>query len=154
MLCSVEGCGREAEYKTAVLCQKHYFRIRRNGKIETLLEEKKRKLGYTRQYRVPFASPRGNYQRLYEPDHPLRDKSGYVAEHRMIVFAKYGWDLPVCELCGVSLEWNTCHVDHIDNDPTNNKPENLRPLCRVCNTTRDYPERHTFKRATQLPITA
>jgi hypothetical protein len=144
MKCKVEGCGRDAQYKLAQLCQKHYFRIRRNGKIETLLDAKRRELGYTRQYRVTFPGGKG-YQRLYEPEHPLRDTQGYVAEHRLVVFARYEWNLPDCELCGVPLDWATCHIDHIDNDPSNNKPDNLRPLCRVCNTTRDYPEQHTIR---------
>lgn len=31
MNCRVDGCGREAAYKKARLCQKHYFRVRRTG---------------------------------------------------------------------------------------------------------------------------
>lgn len=44
MKCIADDCNREAEYKEACLCQKHYFRVRRNG--HTNLLEK------TRQYRV------------------------------------------------------------------------------------------------------
>lgn len=150
MLCSVNGCGREARYKGMQLCQKHYFRMWRNGKIETKLEEKKRILGYTRVYRVTI--PGKGYQRLYEPDHPLRDSHGYVAEHRMVVFADIGWDVPPCELCGKPLDWKTCHIDHIDRDVTNNNRSNLRPLCRVCNTTRDYPEQHTLSKNRAITI--
>lgn len=29
MQCRVDGCGRDAQYKTAQLCQMHYFRIAR-----------------------------------------------------------------------------------------------------------------------------
>ncbi|WP_186158968.1 HNH endonuclease signature motif containing protein [Burkholderia gladioli] len=54
----------------------------------------------------------------------------------MIVYGKYGDDLPPCELCGKVLNWRTVHVDHIDENPSNNDPTNLRPLCRGCNVSR------------------
>ena len=142
MKCHVEGCGRDARYKTAQLCQKHYFRIRRNDSIETVLEKKKRETGITRQPRVTM--PGKGYQRLYDPAHPLADTQGYVSEHRKIVYARYGDVLPGCELCGVAVNWETVHIDHIDRDVKNNAPDNLRPLCRNCNTRRDMPPAHTF----------
>ena len=33
MRCEAEGCNLEAVYKAACLCQKHYFRFRRNGDL-------------------------------------------------------------------------------------------------------------------------
>jgi hypothetical protein len=44
-----------------------------------------------------------------------------------------------CELCGCGLTWKTCQADHIDENPRNNARENLRPLCRRCNTWRSMP---------------
>jgi HNH endonuclease. len=90
--------------------------------------------------------PGRGYQRLYEPTHPLTDTSGYVSEHRMVVYARYGVNLPNCEICGKSSSWATSHIDHRDNDPKNNHPDNLRPLCPGCNTWRDMPPLHTFDR--------
>ena len=133
MRCRVDGCERETRYKAAQLCQKHYFRLWRNGSFD---------LKRSRVYRVTM--PGKGYQRLYEPNHPLAAKDGVVSEHRMIVFAKYGWELPGCELCGKAVDWTTVHIDHKDRDVKNNAPDNLRPLCRVCNTFRDYPKQHTF----------
>lgn len=144
MQCRVDGCGRAAQYKTAQLCQKHYFRVRRNGDTSLVLEKKKRDVGYSRLYRVTM--PGRGYQRVYEPHHPLADKGGYVSEHRMVVWDKYGDNLPDCEICGKPSSWATSHIDHIDNDPKNNHIDNLRPLCPGCNTWRDMPPLHTFSR--------
>lgn len=144
MKCKIDGCGRDAQYKAAQLCQKHYFRIRRNGDIELVMDRKKRLTGYSRQPRVVM--PGKGYIYLYEPDHPLASSQGYVAEHRKVVFDLFGWSLPPCDICGKQTNWETCHVDHIDCVVSNNAPENLRPVCRPCNTFRNYPEQHTMKR--------
>jgi len=70
------------------------------------------------------------------PDHPLADSTGQVWEHRKIVYDRIGDVVPPCELCGKPLTWTIAHIDHIDEDPSNNDPKNLRPLCSTCNTHR------------------
>jgi 5-methylcytosine-specific restriction endonuclease McrA len=51
---------------------------------------------------------------------------------------------PFCTLCGRRAEDGVrLEVDHIDNDPTNNRNSNLQILCALCNTgkyhsSRDY----------------
>lgn len=140
-LCKIEGCGREAQYKEQGVCQKHYFRFRRNGSYDTLPRS-------PRAQRVEM--PGKGYQRVFDPGHVLADGGGYVAEHRKIVYSRFGDTLPPCELCGAALDWKTCHIDHIDEDVRNNTPENLRPLCRPCNTFRKYPEQHTLAGRTAL----
>lgn len=134
MKCSVPECDREAQYKSVCLCQKHYFRKYRYGTTELV-----RKPSIGRKI-----TPNG-YVRVYVGTHILKTYGGYIFEHRKVAFEKYGINLPDCELCGIELNWNVCHIDHIDNDRQNNAPVNLRPLCRGCNTRREYPEAHTMK---------
>jgi 5-methylcytosine-specific restriction endonuclease McrA len=125
MLCKIDGCGRTAMYTEMGVCQKHYFRFRRNGVFETKDRNPKER----------YENGRG-YFSVYEPSHPLSSKGGLLSEHRMIVYAKHGENLPDCELCGAPVKWATCHVDHKDENPGNNDPDNLRAVCRGCNTGR------------------
>ncbi len=46
-----------------------------------------------------------------------------------------------CVLCGATAATTELEVDHIDNNPRNNKEENLRTLCHECNTGRPSPHR-------------
>lgn len=124
MTCKIDGCCRKIMYKAQSVCQMHYFRFMRNGIYETIL---------SRKYRI--TNPAG-YQKIFEPDHFLANSDGYVYEHRFIVFNQYGHNLPDCEICGDTIKWDTCHIDHIDEDVTNNNMDNIRPVCRGCNTGR------------------
>ena len=124
--CSVEGCERSASYKSACLCQKHYFRLRRNGSVHLLPKTP----GKTRRLNAK------GYVMIKEPGHPLAMCDGWVYEHRKVMFAQYGEDLPDCDLCGAPTNWSTCHVDHKDQTVDNNVISNLRPVCRGCNTSR------------------
>lgn len=135
MLCCVEACDREAHYKEAALCQKHYFRLRRNGTAQTVRKKA----------RPRVEMPHG-YQWVHDPSHPLRHKNGYVAEHRAVLYAAIGPAPMLCELCGVGLTWKTCKVDHIDNNPRNNERTNLRPTCNTCNSHRGIGPAHRWSR--------
>lgn len=131
MICTANDCGRNAV--GLKLCQKHYFRLRRNGTTDYM------------GMRAPDGSPhlramrkenQKGYQMLYEPTHPLAMKDGFVYEHRKVVYERYGDALPDCEICGAPTNWLTCHVDHRDESVANNAFANLRPVCRGCNTSR------------------
>lgn len=125
--CKVDGCERSAMYKADQVCQKHYFRMMRNGTYDVVKKDRKERI----------ENPAG-YQLIYNPAHPLAQANGYVYEHRMVAHEKYGENLPPCELCGKATSWKayTTHIDHIDEDVRNNNPENLRPLCNGCNSRR------------------
>lgn len=124
-MCCVSGCDRAANYKGKGLCQKHYFRQWRYGTTDLVRSAKPR-----------HETPDG-YQWLHDPAHPLKHrKGGYVAEHRAVLFADIGPGPMSCALCARDLTWQTCKVDHIDNDVRNNVLSNLRPTCNLCNTRR------------------
>lgn len=131
-MCKVKGCNRLSVYKNDDVCQMHYFRYMRN---ETYDLKRKRK------YR--HSNDRG-YQLLYIPDHPLSHSRGYVYEHRYVIYDKYGENIPNCQICGKETSWEPyfTHIDHIDNDVTNNDERNLRVLCNACNTVRGKSDAH------------
>lgn len=112
----------------------HYFRYMRNGHYDLKEERKPPKLR-GRKYRRTHSS---GYQVLYEPNHPLSNKDGYVYEHRFVMHSHIGDNVPGCEICGKACSWEPyfTHIDHIDNDKSNNKIENLRVLCNHCNSSR------------------
>lgn len=126
MTCKIDGCETAIMYKADKVCQKHYFRMMRYGTYD---------LVRARKYRIQ--NPAG-YQKLYEPKHPLANADSYVYEHRKVYFDEISCEVSVCAMCGNGESWDTCHIDHIDDDVTNNSKENLRALCRGCNVFRAH----------------
>ena len=129
MMCKVDGCGRSAMYKEKRLCQMHYFRFMRNGSYDLLPTSRI----YRRQ------NPAG-YQMLFEPNHKLSHSNGYVYEHRMVYHDQIDDNPKNCSICGKGIDWQSLHIDHIDDDVTNNCSSNLRATCRACNTMQGHNE--------------
>jgi hypothetical protein len=82
------------------------------------------------------------YVRALVPGHPMADPRGWGFEHRMVLYDKLGGANPNCHWCGAVLTWGTLHTDHLDDDKTNNAPENLAPSCSGCNTARGIRRKH------------
>jgi len=135
--CKIEGCTREVWYLRDGVCQTHYCRFRRYGTYELTKSGKAK----------PRIEHSDGYQLINVKDHPLLTKGQiYVYEHRYLIYEKYGENLPPCELCGKLLDWSNCHIDHVDENVKNNDINNLRPLCRICNTRRNPKLRqHEYK---------
>lgn len=122
-VCTVDGCEMAPRWPTAELCEMHYGRIRRNGKLTPL-------------DRTRYKKDRG-YIVIKVSDHPLAAKSGWVYEHRAVVYDLLGPGAHPCFWCREEMEWGrTLHIDHLDHVRDNNDPANLVISCRSCNTAR------------------
>lgn len=70
-----------------------------------------------------------NYSNLRKPEH-LKARRKYIsAKRRYEMISNH----PYCATCGNKPAQCPLNIDHIDNNATNNKPENLQVLCMICN---------------------
>lgn len=66
-------------------------------------------------------------------------------EHRVVLFEKIGPGTHPCHWCSTPVTWGDGHgqgllfADHLNNDPRDNRPENLVPSCCGCNVHRHHP---------------
>lgn len=140
MKCKVEGCERDCMYQAQQVCQKHYFRYMRYGTYDLTMKPRKKRRTHS-----------AGYIMLFMPDHPLASSVGYVYEHRYVLYKKYGDKIPNCEICGAVTAWGSrdTHVDHINEDKSDNSEGNLRILCNSCNVRRaNKPENYINKEHT------
>lgn len=123
--CSVSGCESPANRVGAGLCEKHHARLRRLGKHD--LPAKPEEIPQSAGYRLSWA-----------PGHPLATSSqrSRVYTHRKVYYDAHGAGPFNCYHCGAHQTWETMHVDHLDDDVTNNAVSNLAASCPTCNTKR------------------
>jgi hypothetical protein len=68
--------------------------------------------------------------------HVLAHGSSHAYEHRL-VYHKHHGDGPFnCHWCGCAVTWGDLHIDHLDDNKTNNAVANLAATCPPCNMKR------------------
>lgn len=89
-----------------------------------------------------FLDKNGYIMNTGRQEHPLSKPDGVLAEHREVLYAKIGPGIHDCSYCGKKISWKPVEgelmlcVDHLDNNPANNAPQNLTPSCSPCNWQR------------------
>lgn len=136
--CAVQGCESAARSRSADLCSKHYHRKYRHGSVEKVATGAEVTVSHGRRYRV-----------VYQPGHPVAGLRGMAYEHRVVLYDRIGLGPHGCHWCGVPVRWDAAkldddalQVDHLNSIGDDNRPANLVPACRPCNTRRAMQARH------------
>ncbi len=136
MLCRIEGCGSEANRKGAVLCEKHYARIRRYGTHKSIFDRSPERTMQSAGYVLVKAK-----------GHPRSLGLGRAYEHRVVYQDAHGDGPFQCHWCAAGVTWDDMHVDHVDDCKTNNAVGNLVASCQLCNQARGKQKRIETMRA-------
>lgn len=106
----------------------HYGRLRRNGNLDGR-KPRKDKYQHSHGYLVKAVD-----------DHPLETPGshGYVYEHRVVFYQTFGAGPFECHHCGGRVTWDDMHVDHLNDEKDDNRPENLVASCARCNQKRGF----------------
>lgn len=126
--CTARGCDGAKRSSGAAYCEKHYMRMRRYGSLDRV--------------RVPAERliTAYGYVSVYRPGHPLAYRDGRVLEHRAAYFDAHGHGPFECHWCGVTVTWDTLHIDHLNDEKTDNSLSNLVASCAACNVRRGVPK--------------
>ena len=138
--CTVPGCEKPSRSASAQWCKKHYHRWYRHGDVNLVSAG------------IVTKAPRG-YRTVSAKDHPLAMANGRAYEHRAVLYATIGPGPHPCHWCGAPVDWGTkgatgeLQPDHLNHNGGDNRPENLVPACRSCNTARAQQRRADVLRA-------
>lgn len=117
------------------LCPMHKARVLRHGDAEKTAKG--------------FKTFTWRYKRVGKAGHPLADASGSVYVHRLVLYESIGPGTHACHWCDQPVVWHRggdqpqIHVDHLDDDGSNNELSNLLPACAHCNATRNGQRRRS-----------
>lgn len=121
--CTVPGCNKRSANGRGRYCDMHYARLRRTGNLDK--KEPKHLYSDIRGYVIEL-----------NPTHPLARSKGRIYQHQRIFFDAFGDGPFDCHWCGDEVSWQTMHIDHLDEDKTNNNLTNLVAACGQCNMGR------------------
>lgn len=123
-LCLVDGCDKLCRSKNSKYCERHYYRKRRGN--DPACDPH---YGYR-------SKTSAGYTILRAATHPLATTNKSVAEHRVVMYEKFDGECPACYWCGMALSWKTAVVDHLNENKSDNRSENLVVSCNKCNFAR------------------
>jgi hypothetical protein len=137
-----------ADQSTSLAGVLRYFGLAQTGGNQTYLKKKIVEYGVDTSHFVGQAHMKGRPARkrlapeqiLVKQEDGSRKRDAKMLRRAMV---EYGFDY-CCVGCGISDEYNgeliILEVDHIDCNPVNNSPDNLRFFCPNCHTQRHLQE--------------
>lgn len=137
--CCAPHCEREATRVGQQMCEKHYYRMRRNKTLVLKADISP----------PPKLVERSDgYVLRFAPSHPLVTKGQVrVYEHRAVYYDVNGDGPFGCHWCGATVTWSDMDIDHIDANPSNNCISNLCASCHPCNVRRGFDKMTASHRA-------
>lgn len=141
-ICRKQNC-TEPEIQRQGLCPEHkneyqreYAAAHREGKRESNTRYFTKVAGKTYLHTSGYVMYVGY-------DHPACAPGGITRHHRIVLWDKVDGQNVPCAECGGILRWDlpsinpdSLCVDHINEDKSDNRPENLDPIHSVCNVKR------------------
>lgn len=128
--CSTPECSGTVVFRhSAGLCEACYLFAWKTGRAR----DPKRK---PYQLRDVKRGRGNNYRVLRVPGHPLANKSGDVYHHRLVAYSARAGICGACYWCAIPLDWDLAKIDHLNDDKSDNRPENLVTACNNCNRWR------------------
>lgn len=125
--CRSVGCSGKVVFRIdAGLCERCYCHIRRTGQSWTDPGPRT----YKRTMR-----PDG-YVVVRTPGHPLARADGALSEHRRVAYDVRAGVCEPCYWCRTPLSWDDAVIDHLNENRSDNRPENLVVSCNDCNRAR------------------
>jgi hypothetical protein len=133
--CGVAGCDRP--HSGRGYCDTHIQRVRKYGDpFAHVPIGARHNVPLTREPglfgRYWFLSAEGYFMAQW-PEHPIANPSGSISQQRAVLYAAIGSGEHPCDECGQMLTWRIIEADHRNGKRDDNRPENLRPLCKPCN---------------------
>lgn len=141
LICRAECCGKVANRVGAGLCEAHYAKLRRYGDPNHKI--------VAPDIRVHS----GGYLQQCAPGHKLANGGLRAYQHRLVYHAEHGDGPFNCHWCGKRVTWDTMHVDHLNDQVGDNRPENLVAACPECNMHRNVEnQRASYRRRFGLTV--